>query len=330
MFDLLGHDLSGIQAPKFPQGLIWLNSPPLALEQLKGKVILIDFWTYSCINCQRTLPYIREWWNKYKDSGLVIIGIHSPEFAFEKNPQNLKNALKKYQVTWPVVMDNDFETWQLYGTHAWPTKHLVDENGTIVYSHVGEGNYFETEQKIQEALKKAGFKIKKELTEELSQEIAKLGQTPELYCGYLRGILGNPEGFQKNKDYQYQLPENIEPDMVYLEGVWHSEAEYLEHPRKTEELEDILTLSYRAKKVYLVMESANGKPIKVYITLDSSGLTKEVAGEDIEFDGNGRAYVNVQFSTLYNLIETPTFGDHILKISTLDKGLRCFAFTFGS
>lgn len=323
----------GDNAPEFPLDLQWFNSPPLTIQWLRGKIVLVDFFTYSCINCQRTFPYVKNWWDKYQDSGLIIIGVEAPEFEFEKDPKNLEKALKQYQIDWPVVLDKDHKVWDSYNNRAWPSKYLIDQTGKIIYTHVGEGNYLETEREIQEALKKAGFPISMELTGELVSETAKLGQTPELYLGNLRGIVGNSEGYHPGEDFMYNSAPyegNWEIDIPYLNGLWESEPEYIEHRRDTEELEDYIHLSYRAKKVYLVMESASGEPLKVYISLDEVGLDKDNAGSDIKFDDSGQAFVEVKLATLYNLINTPSFGDHILKVYTKDKGLRAFAFTFGS
>lgn len=332
IFDLNPPSINGINPPAFPKPAVWLNSEPLTTQDLKGKVVLVDFWTYSCINCQRTLPYLRSWWEKYKNQGLIIIGVHTPEFDFEKDINNVKNALSEYQVTWPVVLDNDYQIWDSYSNHFWPAKYLINAKSKIIYTHFGEGNYLETEIKIQKALEEAGFKPKEQITGQLSNETIQLGQTPETYCGFLRGVLGNSSGFVENKDFNYTLPQDqpLAENMLYLTGHWKSEAQYLEHSRQTQELEDILTLSYRASKVYLVMESAAKSPIKVYVTLDGVALIEDTAGDDIKFDEEGRAYTQVQFSTLYNLIKTKTFGDHILRISSLEQGLRIYAFTFGS
>lgn len=316
-------------APELPTNLTWLNSPPLALKSLKNKVILLDFWTYSCINCQRTLPILRSWWDKYKDHGLVIIGIHSPEFEFESDPENVKEALEKYRVTWPIVLDNNFKIWQTYDNQYWPTEYLVDHQGKISSIHVGEGECLETEAHIRQSLEKAGFKITSEPEQFISEPLGHY-QTPELYLGYNRGILGNPKGYYKDHPFLYQSPDQIEPDFIYLQGIWEAKPEYIEHTKQTEELEDVITLSYQATKVFLVMESASEKPIKVYVTLDENNLAESDAGVDINFDKENRSFINVQFSTLYNIIDTKTFGSHIVKISTLEKGLRCFAFTFGS
>lgn len=335
IFGFTSPDIKGLKAPELPPDLPWFNSLPLILKKLQGKVVLIDFWTYSCINCQRTLPYLKQWWKKYQNKGLVMIGVHAPEFEFEKDPQNVEKALKKYRVTWPVVVDSNYQIWKSYDNHYWPSKYLVDPKGRIIYTHIGEGNYLETESKIQEALKEAGFEVDMKLTDQVSQETVSLGQTPETYCGYLRGILGNKAGYQVDREFTYIPPDILEPNFLYLEGRWKAMPEYVEHTRNTKELEDVLLLNYRAKKVYLIMESAASKPIKVYITLDVVPLTKENAGSDIKFEPGGgpgydKSYIEVQFSTLYNLVNTPTVGDHKLRISTNDKGLRAFAFTFGS
>lgn len=313
-----------VNAPEFPGGLTWLNSSPLTISKLKGKVVLMDFWTYSCINCQRTLLYLKKWWEKYSKNGLVLIGVHSPEFEFEKDPKNVRQALEKYEVTWPVVLDNDMQIWDSYSNHWWPAKYLVDKDGKIIYTHFGEGNYIETEIKIQEALKDTGFQVDNKLVSGEDSTNFSQNQTPELYFGSLRGYVEN-------------IPQDIsiQEDRIYTIGKWRQEAQYLQHSNESKDLDDLVILNYRAKKVFLVMESENlpaGRqvdPIKVYITLDGVGLTGENAGDNIDFDKEGRSFVEVKFSTLYNLVSTPTFGDHTLRISTTSNKLRLFAFTFG-
>lgn len=308
-----------VNAPEFPEKLTWLNTDPLTMGKLSGKVVLIDFWTYSCINCQRTLPYLKKWWDKYSKSGLVLIGVHSPEFEFEKALNNVKEALEKYEVNWPVVLDSEMEIWKSYANHYWPAKYLINHQGKIIYTHFGEGNYIETELKIQSALKEAGFKVAEQLTGGSEQTNFASGQTPETYLGSTRGhVINIPQDI------------SIQPDEVYTLGKWDQQAEYIQHARVTSDLDDLLILSYKAKDVFLVMESDGGMQSKVYVTLDGVGLSENNAGRDIKFDEQGRSYVGVKFSTLYHLVSTPTFGDHILRISTTSDKLRCFAFTFGS
>ncbi|MBI2021788.1 redoxin domain-containing protein [Candidatus Daviesbacteria bacterium] len=314
--------MAGINAPEFPEGLWWLNSQPLTMNRLLGKVVLIDFWTYSCINCQRTLPYLQKWWEKYSDKGFVLIGVHTPEFEFEKSQKNVKAALKKYSVSWPVALDNDYQIWNSYANHYWPAKYLVDHKSKVIYTHFGEGNYVETEVQIQNALKEAGFKVPDTTVGQLLEEKYQAGQTPETYCGSKRGSVIELKSGYDSKD--------LKSDQIYVVGEWNQEEEYLEHTRQTADLENILVLKYRAKKVYLVMESTLAEPIKVYVTLDGVGLKDNGAGYDIKFDSEQRSFVEVQFSTLYNLVETKDIGEHVLRISSAEKGLRMFAFTFGS
>ena len=317
-------DSTGVRAPEFPVGLTWLNCDPLSLEHLKGKVVLIDFWTYSCINCQRTLPYLRAWHEKYKNSGLIIIGVHSPEFDFEKQEENVKEALKKYDVNWPVVLDNQMKIWGSFGNNYWPAKYLINHESKIIFTHFGEGNYVETELKIQEALReagppagRAGFKVPSTVGggEDLKLQT---GQTPELYFGSLRGqVINVPQDI------------SIKKDQIYTIGEWKLEPEYLQHARITKDLDDLVILSYSGKDMFVVMSTENQEQVKVYITLDGIGLNDSNMGRDVKFDSAGRSFLEVKFSTLYHVISTLNFGDHVFRLSTTSDKLRLHAFTFG-
>lgn len=311
-------DKAGVRAPEFPSGLNWLNSNALSLEKLKGKVILVDFWTYSCINCQRTLPYLNQWHEKYQDKGLVIIGVHSPEFEFEKKEENVKEAIEKYKVNWPVVLDSKMDIWGSYGNNYWPAKFLINHEGKIIFTHFGEGNYVETELKIQDALREAGFQVPNTVTGGEDFKIA-TGQTPELYFGSWRGNIIN-------------IPQDIaiKKDQIYTIGEWNLEADHIQHARETKDLDDLIVLSYTAKDVYLVMSTEDGEQIKVYVTLDGIGLNDSNVGRDVKFDEAGRSYMEVKFATLYHIISSLNSGDHVLRLSTTSDKLRLHAFTFGS
>ena len=314
--DLFGN--TGVNAPEFPNNLTWLNSSPLSLKALKGKVVLVDFWTYSCINCQRTLPYLQKWHEKYRDSGLVIIGVHSPEFDFEKQEENVKEAAKLYEVSWPVVLDNQMKIWGSFGNNYWPAKYLIDHNSKIIFTHFGEGNYVETELKIQEALREAGFKVDDKISTGTQGVSLQRGQTPELYFGSLRGnVINIPQDI------------SIKKDQIYTTGEWKLEPEYLQHARVTKDLDDLVILSYTAKDVYIVMSTEGSEQIKVYVTLDGLGLNDSNMGRDIKFDEVGRSYLEVKFATLYYVISTMSFGDHVLRSSTTSERLKLYAFTFG-
>lgn len=228
----------GNKAPDLVIGGEWFNSPPLSLSELKGKVILIDFWTYTCINCQRTLPYLRSWNDKYQDAGLVIIGIHAPEFEFEKNPTNVAKAISDFNLEYPIMQDNNFATWRAFQNNYWPAKYLIDKDGNIRYTHFGEGKYDETEAMIQQLLGEAGKKIS---TKPDNPTYETYGKTPETYLGSKRGGGENYLSFT---------------------GKWDTSEEF-----KTPSAGSKLALDFDAKQVYLVMRNS-GKPATVKVYLD--------------------------------------------------------------
>lgn len=308
---LMGEPMSdviskGPVAPELILGGAWLNSEPLTLEKLKGKVVLVDFWTYSCINCQRTLPYLRTWWEKYKDKGLVIIGVHSPEFEFEKNIKNVEVATKDFSLTYPIMQDNDFATWRAYDNHYWPAKYLIDKDGYIRYTHFGEGQYDETERFIQNLLEETGA----QLSVDISNPDYKIEtKTPELYLGYARlQNLVSPEKVAQDKMAVYSAPKILPVNRFSFEGSWRVASEY---SAPTENA--VLTLNFDAKNVFLVMRPKAEKSGKVNVSLD---------GEQVKV-------IEVNGDKLYQLIELPSAGPHQLKLNFLDDNIEIYAFTFG-
>lgn len=317
MFDLAPKADS---APEIIPGGEWFNSPPLTLKSLRGKVVLIDFWTYSCINCQRTFPYLKSWWEKYKDKGLVIIGVHAPEFEFEKNPENVKKAIKDFGVTYPVVQDNNFETWRAYKNRFWPAKYLIDKDGNIRYTHFGEGAYDETEKVIQELLSETGSDVTQ--TQISNPTYENYAKTPELYLGYWRiEALSSPEFIVKDAGALYTSSLTPPANKFGLSGEWDVMEQY-SNPKK----DSLLFLNFDAKEVFLVMRSKDGKtPGKVKIYLDNKPVSEaDSAGVDVK-----DSVVTVTDDTLYKLINLPTPGRHILKLEFLDSDTEVYAFTFG-
>lgn len=314
------------QAPEL-QGISgYLNLPneqsSISLQENIGKkVILIDFWTYTCINCQRTFPYLKEWWNKYKDQGLLIIGVHSPEFEFEKKKENVENAINEFGIEYPVVQDNNFQTWNAYNNRYWPAKYLIDIDSFIVYRHFGEGSYAETEKKIQELLEERAqvLKEKVEMNLSISQpeidipEFEKIG-TPEVYFGYQfaqgRNLLGNEEGFKPEQEVIYNLPKEGErkENRAYLEGTWYNDKDYME----LRSPEGKITLEFQAKKVNIVAGAESQTTIE--ITIDNITETAK--------------QLTIQDHTLYNIISLDDYGKHELLIEA-KKGFRIYTFTFG-
>ena len=319
MFDVTS-DKSGPLAPEIIPGGEWFNSEPLKLADLKGKVVLIDFWTYSCINCQRTFPYLKSWHQKYADKGLVIIGVHSPEFEFEKNGKNVEKALKDFGITYPVVQDNDFKTWRAYNNRFWPAKYFIDKDGKIRYTHFGEGEYDESEKVIQELLAEAGAKdLPKEVSNPQYQNYAR---TPELYLGYARmEYLVSPEKVVENGSALYSAPSDIPDNQFAFTGGWDVMEEY-SSPAKGSSL----ILDFESKEVYLVMRPRDGiTPGKVKIYLDDKLVSETgAAGESVANDE-----VIVDSDSLYKLIKLQEPGRHILKLEFLDANIEAYAFTFG-
>lgn len=316
MFDLLSP--KGVQAPEIITGGEWFSPPsPLAsegqvLKSLRGKVIVVDFWTYSCINCQRTLPYLKTWYEKYKNKGLVIIGVHSPEFEFEKNPENVKKAIADFGLKYPIVQDNNFSTWRAYDNQYWPAKYFIDKDGYIRYTHFGEGDYDESEKVIQELLQEAGASVSGEINNPIYQVYA---QTPETYLGYLRiDRFGSPEKVAQDSIFSYTAP-NVPQNYIAYEGEWAVMSEYA-NPQKGAKL----YLNFEAKEVFLVMRTKGG-PAKVKVYLDDK---MQYSGED-----NKEGIVTVDSDRLYKLINLPIPGRHTLRLEFEDNNAELYAFTFG-
>ena len=277
----------------------------MTLSELKGKVVLVDFWTYTCINCQRTFPYLKEWWKKYQDQGLVIIGVHSPEFEFEKNKNNLSQAINDFGLTYPIVQDNNFSTWRAYDNHYWPAKYLIDKDGFVRYSHFGEGKYEETEQKIQELLKETGREIDSLIKEE-ELDTQFFRRTPETYLGSNR------------TERRINYIDNIPLDNYYLNGKWNITEEYASSSKNSS-----LILNFSGKEVNLVM-SPSEKISKVKIYLNGKLVDKNSTGRDV-VDG----MVILDAERLYNLILLPApTNSATLKIEYLNEGIKSYAFTF--
>jgi len=310
---VIGKPMSDLTLPKGPlapeiiAGGAWFNTSPLTLSQLKGKVVIIDFWTYSCINCQRTFPYLRKWWNTYKDKGLVIIGIHAPEFEFEKNEKNVMQAIKDFQLTYPIVQDNDFATWRAYNNNYWPAKYLIDKDGLIRYTHFGEGEYNETEKVIQELLSEIGAPVSENID---NPEYKIESQTPEIYLGYLRlrdlTPSQTPSTVQKDVFAEYIPGKILNSNTFSLRGEWKVTKEYAETKAGNE-----LMLRYSAKNVFLVMRSDDETQVEIY--LDNKLLNT----------------VSVNTDRLYDLIKLDAPGAHELKLKFLNSGTQIYAFTFG-
>ena len=303
----------------------YVNTTPDQLKAaMKDKVVLYDFWTYSCINCIRTFPYLKAWNEKYSDKGLLIIGVHSPEFEFEKDINNVKMAVAKYGLTYPTVLDNDHSTWDAFGNRYWPAEYLTDSQGHIRHTHFGEGAYDETEKVIQQLLDERNQRLGLNVTSDqplvdIKQHEFAYQQTPELYFGYNfasgRSFLGNSEGFQAGQTVTYSPPTGLQQDHFYLEGQWQN----LPDSMKLVSQSGKIVLPYYAQDVHIV--AANKADLQ--ILLDGKPITPSDSGADVQ---NG--IVHVSENRLYTLVSSNTAGQHTLTIMA-QPGFEIYTFTFG-
>ena len=317
------------KAPDFTGIEKWINSEPLSIEQLKGKVVLIDFWTYTCINCIRTLPYLKEWDKKYRDNGLVIIGVHTPEFEFEKKYENVLNAVNQYELKYPIAQDNNYATWRAYQNRYWPHKFLIDIDGYIRYDHIGEGGYEETEKVIQGLLKERMDRLNKNETveaeinepaETVDVNYSKI-RTPEIYFGYQfsRGNFGNDEGLKPEQTIDYKMPSSIDANNIYLSGKWKNNADNME--LDSEEGEIVLT--YEARVLNIV--AGSDKQSNISVLLDGKELTDSNRGNDIEKG----SFANANEYKIYNLISSDNYDGKTIRIKVSGRGFKIYTFTFG-
>jgi len=312
----------GRPAPEVhPKG--WLNSPGLSATALSGKVVVYDFWTYSCVNCVRTLPYLRAWYDRYGSDGLVVIGVHSPEFDFEKDHGNVEEAVKRLEVTWPVALDDDMAVWNAFGNRYWPAKWITDRQGRIRYFHPGEGNYDETENVIRTLLGVSSSSPRADDPKEQKQAPDQVAQTitQETYLGTERGSVA--QGGEK----AYTL-DKLELHQPGLAGTWQAEPQLI----RSVSADASLSLRYLAKEANLVMATAlpGGAAIDVTIELDGKPVPEGYRTADTKVDPAGTTYLHVAASDLYRLVLGPRVEQHTVRLIPRTPGLEAFAYTFGA
>ena len=305
--------------PSLDEASGWLNSQPLTAAELRGKVVLIDFWTYTCINCIRTLPYLRAWDEEYRDDGLTIVGVHAPEFPFERDAGNVAEAIEENGLRYPVVQDNDFGTWNAFGNQYWPAKYLIGADGEVRYVHFGEGSYEETEAAIRSLLEEAGDSAR--LGGRVGPQHAETAdpglRTPETYLGSERAMGFREPPVDGVRDYSAPPAEELGLNELAYDGRWRVA------PLSATAIQDAsLSLRFKARRVFLVLGSEAG-PASVYVQLDGRPVAPAEAGEDVE---NGVATVGEQ--RLYRLVDLDAVGEHTLTLD-FDAGISGYAFTFG-
>jgi len=315
--------------PDLSGAVAWLNSPPLSPKSLRGKVVVIDFWTYSCINCLRALPYVEGWAEKYKDAGLVVIGVHTPEFAFEKERANVEKAVRDLKISYPVAIDSDYRIWQAFNNEYWPAHYFIDGKGRIRYHHFGEGEYDQSERVIQQLIKENG-------AQSISDSVIKVTangveaapdhgdvRSPETYVGYHRAEhFASAEPIRQDSRKTYSLIPRLSLNEWGLAGSWMVGAE----SAALETAPGRIVFRFHARDLHLVLGPAkDGKPVRFIVKLDGTPPAQDHGG-DIDANGNG----TVQEHRLYQLIrQKGQVEDRTFEIEFLDPGVQAFAFTFG-
>jgi cytochrome c biogenesis protein CcdA/thiol-disulfide isomerase/thioredoxin len=318
------------EIPSFAGATLWLNSPPLTPEALRGKVVMVDFWTYSCINCLRALPFVESWYEKYKDHGLVVIGVHAPEFAFEKDPNNVRRAVADLKVTYPVALDNDYAIWQAFNNQYWPAHYFIDATGRIRGHHFGEGNYDESEQTLrklltdagQTDLPPAGMGAAKAVGVQAPPDEAH-DQSPETYVGYRRAEnFASPGGFSQDQSHRYAAPAALKLNQWALNGSWSVDPEKAVLGAVPGKIE----FRFYARDLHLVLgPSSDGKPVRFRVLLDGAA---PAANHGADTDSGGAGTIDRQ--RLYQLIrQTGDVREHVFSIEFLDPGVQAYSFTFG-
>ncbi|XFC37532.1 cytochrome c biogenesis protein DipZ [Stenotrophomonas indicatrix] len=310
----------------------WLNSPPLSAEQLRGKVVLIDFWTYSCINCLRAMPFVHEWAQRYRDHGLVVVGVHTPEFAFERDPRNVMKAVQQLKVQYPVALDNQYAIWRAFNNRYWPAHYFIDAQGNIRGHQFGEGNYAHSEQVIRRLLVEAGQTDLPPPADPAAADLqgvatqADMGnlRSPETYLGHARAEqFASPGGQRADAAFGYTLPSTLALNQWGLSGQWRVNDE----AAQLQQAGGRIAFQFHARDLHLVLAPGeDGTPVRFRVLLDGKPLPAADAGADVAADGTG----TVNEHRLYQLIrQRGTIGPHRFEIEFLDAGVQAYAFTFG-
>ena len=323
----------GSSMPGFGGGGGWLNSPPLDPSSLRGKVVLVDFWEYTCINCLRTLPYLREWYKRYRNDGFVIVGVHTPEFTFSGDRKHIVDATKRLGVTWPVEIDAHRNVWNRFGVNAWPTELLFDQHGKLIETLEGEGNYQHTESMIQSLLRAANPKLSLPPLMPLLQRdsYTKPGavcypKTPEILLEQQRVANTPPSSGAAHSDQFYSAPGTYKDGAVYLDGNWHANKQAVVFNSGG----GYFGVKYHAIQVAVVMTPHNGQATRVNVTQDGKPVPKADAGKDLRYSRNGTSYINVDASRSYDVLLNAKFGHHVLRLYPQGYGLAIYDVAFES
>ena len=309
-------------APDFVGITNWINTDgkPISIKELKGKVVLVDFWTYTCINCIRTLPHVVNWYNKYKNDGFAVVGIHTPEFQFEHDTKNVENAVKTYNITYPIGQDNNYATWNNYSNNYWPAEYLIDANGNIRRTDFGEGSYDKMETAIQQLLKSAGQQVNTGISD-IPDTTPKTEISPETYLGSARMQYYFPNGTLQNGQQNFKLNDNLSPNSFTYGGSWTINSE-----NAVAGVSATLNYNFSAGHVYIILRPADASHKgQVQVLLDGKIIDIDHAGADVK-----KGIITVDSDRLYNVVDLHGKTEsHVLKLQFLTPGIQVYTFTFG-
>lgn len=333
-------------APAVPS-VVWINSRPLTMAALRGKVVLIDFWEYTCINCIRTFADNKELYERYHKYGFEILGVHCPEFDIAYRVSNVRQAVRRFGLPYPVVVDDNFLIWNAYHNSTWPNRFLIDAKGYIRYDRSGEGADGAIEHAIQQLLEEAHPELKFPSSYKIPPDTNAFAPscgvpTAEMYVGYWhgRGILSNAIGYHKGKTLDYKLPPDVADGHAAVSGRWETDdgrvpdqSNGMIYRGKKKGLGpsgDELEMRYHARELYAVMNIEHGRPERVYIRQDGKDLTPKNKGVDVQFDSSGHSYIEVREPRMYYLVANPAFSNHKVELSPTHAGVTVNSFTFGN
>jgi peroxiredoxin len=324
---------SNLRAPEL-YGDHWFNAELISLRDLRGQVVLIDFWDYTNINCIHALAYLKEWHKKYEEFGLVVVGVHTPEFKFAKKVDAVERAINRARISYPVVLDNEALLWSAFGARSWPTKYLIDKDGYIRYSHQGEGGYQQFERALQQLIVQSGFRGRlPDLTDALRDTDSPLNlrhrATGEIHLGYLKAALGNNDGYNPESTIDYIDPEIYLPERFYAKGKWLSTRECFSFKGAPGEVGSVI-IQYDATEVNAVINPNASGVNEVVVQQDGFSLLKDCHGEDIVVGNDGSSLVLVDSPKMYNLTKNREFGNHRLTLTTSSPDLEIYTFSFAT
>ncbi len=344
---MFGYAQSGLIAAPAPVGLSgWINAEPLGVPDFIGKVALFDFWTYTCVNCIRTLPYLREWHDKYADLGLLIVGVHTPEFEFEKLRENVSAAAESLGVEYAVAQDNDMQTWRAYRVEAWPTKYIMDGDGFVRYYRRGEGGYADTEAVIRFLLEEMGRDVSgiEPRTDADPTPIAGTRATDperfitrEMYGGAKRNIdyggayILNEEFYESPYEARVYVDDGERKNhFLFLNGEWRATDDAIRHTRASPDFADYIGFRFFANEVNAVLGNENGEPFEFRLTMDGAPIPPEFAGADVSYDDAGNSVVRVVEPRMYRLARMAEVESRELLLMPADSAFSLYSATFGA